>query len=34
MAKKRIFEVARELGVHTSEILELLAKHNINKSNF
>jgi translation initiation factor IF-2 len=33
MAKKRIFEVARELGVHTSEILELLAKHNINKSN-
>lgn len=33
MAKKRIFEVARELGVPTQEILELLAKHNINKSN-
>ncbi|MGI6262475.1 MAG: translation initiation factor IF-2 [Succiniclasticum sp.] len=33
MAKKRIFEVARELGVPTPEILELLAKHNINKSN-
>jgi translation initiation factor IF-2 len=33
MAKKRIFEVAKELGVKTSEILDILAKNNIQKSN-
>lgn len=34
MGKKRIFEIAKELGVKTTEITELLAKHNITKSNF
>ena len=29
MGKKRIFEIAKELGVKTTEITELLAKHNI-----
>lgn len=33
MAKKRIFEVAKELGIKTSEILDVLAKNNIQKSN-
>ena len=31
--KKRIFEVAKELGVPSMEILDLLAKHNIKKFN-
>ena len=31
--KKRIFEVAKELGVPSLEILDLLAKHNIKKFN-
>lgn len=34
MGKKRIFEIAKELGVKTTQITELLAKHNITKSNF
>ncbi len=33
MAKKRIFEVAKELGVKTNEILDILAKNNMQKSN-
>ena len=32
MAKKRIFEVAKELGVKTNEILDILAKNNMQKS--
>lgn len=34
MGKKRIFEIAKELGVKSTEITELLAKHNITKTNF
>ena len=34
MGKKRIFEVAKEYGVKSPEIIELLAKHNISKTNF
>ena len=34
MGKKRIFEIAKEYGVKSTEILKLLAKHNISKSNF
>ena len=34
MGKKRIFEIAKEYGVKSPEIIELLAKHNINKTNF
>ena len=34
MGKKRIFEVAKELGVKSTEITELLAKNNITKTNF
>ena len=33
MGKKRIFEVAKELGVKSTQITELLAKHNIKKTN-
>jgi translation initiation factor IF-2 len=32
MGKKRIFEVAKELGVKTSEVLDVLAKNKIEKS--
>ena len=34
MGKKRIFEIAKEYGVKSPEIIELLAKHNISKTNF
>ena len=34
MGKKRIFELAKEYGVKSTEIIEVLAKHNINKTNF
>ena len=34
MGKKRIFEIAKEYGVKSPEIIELLAKHNITKTNF
>ena len=34
MGKKRIFEIAKEYGVKSPEIIELLSKHNINKTNF
>ena len=34
MAKKRIFELAKEYGVKSTEIIEALSKHNINKTNF
>ena len=34
MGKKRIFEIAKEYGVKSPEVIELLAKHNINKTNF
>ena len=34
MGKKRIFELAKEYGVKSTEIIEMLAKHNINKTNF
>ena len=34
MGKKRIFEIAKEYGVKSPEVIELLAKHNISKTNF
>ena len=35
MGKKRIFELAKEYGVKSTEIIEVLSKHNItNKTNF
>ena len=34
MGKKRIFEIAKEYGVKSPEVIELLAKHNIRKTNF
>ena len=34
MGKKRIFEIAKEYGVKSPEIIELLAKHSISKTNF
>ncbi len=34
MGKKRIFEIAKEYGVKSPEIIELLSKHNISKTNF
>ena len=34
MGKKRIFEIAKEYGVRSPEVIELLAKHNIIKTNF
>jgi translation initiation factor IF-2 len=34
MGKKRIFEIAKEYGVKSPEIIDLLAKHNISKTNF
>ena len=34
MGKKRIFEIAKEYGVKSPEVIELLAKHNITKTNF
>ena len=34
MGKKRIFEIAKEYAVKSPEIIELLAKHNISKTNF
>ena len=34
MGKKRIYEVAKEYGKSTNEVLDLLKRHNIEKSNF
>ena len=34
MGKKRIFEIAKDYGVKSPEVIELLAKHNISKTNF
>ena len=34
MGKKRIFEIAKEYGVKSPEVIELLAKHSISKTNF
>lgn len=34
MSKKRIYEVAADYGKHVNEVLDLLKKHNITKTNF
>ena len=34
MGKKRIFEIAKDYGVKSTEIIKLLASHNISKTNF
>lgn len=34
MGKKRIYEIAKEYGKSTNEVLDLLKRHNIEKSNF
>lgn len=34
MGNKRIYEVAADYGKHVNEVLDLLKKHNINKTNF